>query len=191
MDSEEPIASAPDGYDDDLKNCSGVEASDLSAAKWHLVEPDIVDLLIRLSYATLSLVRRGAPSPGTDNPITVLVGVSESTKPTWNGIVDDIRSILAEFSLLEIRVAGTPIDERYSIAAGPESSGKIFFIEDFEFAVGMGASFASDSIDASATIGGTIFIEYPERRIRLFMSAFHPFLDVVKERRHNLLLIKQ
>lgn len=181
----------PDSYDDGPKSCSRVEASDPAAAKWHLVEPEIVDLLIRLSYATLSLVRRGAPSPGTDNPITVLVGASESTKPTWNRIVDDIRSILAKSWLSEIRVAVTPIDERYPIAAGPGSSGKILFIEDFDFAVGMGASFASDSIDASATIGGTIFIQCPESRIRLFMSAFHTFLGVVKERIHNLLLMRQ
>ena len=186
MVSEAPTAGGRDEYDDDHESCFPIETSHPIISKWHLVEPDIADVLSRLPYATLSLVRRGAPLKCVDNPVTVLVGASENTKATWSGIVDDISTILARSSLSEISVVVNPVDERYSIPPSPESSGKLLSVEDFDFAVGMGASFAPEHIDASATIGGTIFIQYEKSYVRLFMSAFHPFLGVVKERMHNL-----
>ena len=186
MDSKVPIAGDPDIYDDDPESCSPVEASHPIISKWHLVEPGIADIISRLPYATLSLVRRGAPLKCVDNLVTVLVGASVNTKATWSGIVDDISTILARSSLSEISVVVNPIDERYSIPTSPEPSGKILSVEEFDFVVGMGASFAPEHIDASATIGGTIFIQYEKSCVRLFMSAFHPFLGVVKERMHNL-----
>ena len=181
-----PDAESPNLQSDDPQGCSSDESNHPIFAKWHLLELEIVALLLsHLPYAMLSLVHRGKRLHSDNNPVTVLVSASKSTQVIWSQITSEITKVLADFSLSQEEIAVVLTDDRYSDTSPPDPFGQILSIDEFDYQSPMGVSLGlagPESLDASATIGGQILIERPDKTFRLFVSAFHPFLNVVKER---------
>ena len=97
-------------------------------------------------------------------------------------IVEGIKEILVKHLFFEIGVAIVEEDQAYLLNDPARLPGKELPSYAFDNDVYMGASFGLKDTDCSATIGGEILIDKNGSRARYFVSAFHPFMDIISER---------
>lgn len=128
------------------KRSSTVGDGEPVLAAWAKLESQIVEILGDTLWLAIELLRRGTDEDGMNNPITVLITISESSTSDWTDCRDRIANALeaAEFEYVAVEIG------RGTISRSFEKDSRILPISSYELIARCGNSIGVKGSTASA-----------------------------------------
>lgn len=155
------------------KRSSTVGDGEPVLAAWPKLESQIVEILGDTLWLAIELLRRGTDEDGINNPITVLITISESSTSDWTDCRDRIANALeaAEFEYVAVEIG------RGTISRSFEKDSRILPISSYELKARCGNSIGVKGSTASAgTFGCFLRLKKGSKWKTLGLTCHHVFL---------------
>ncbi|KAL9095884.1 MAG: hypothetical protein Q9165_001881 [Trypethelium subeluteriae] len=194
------------GQVDRVQNYFTVDPDDPIVGQWHLLRPDVIDVVKDLPWALLSVVRVSyclpppkrhpetdaiildsfeCPEPRPETNAIILVGAPAQSHVSWRAMAEKVYSLCRNANVEHTRVLFEPTHYPLTMTDLFEPSmQRNPDIEELAENVPMGSSFGpAKDAQNSASMGGAIKLQgQDEKPLVLFLSVFHPFSNLVNSK---------
>lgn len=155
------------------KRSSIVQDGEPILAAWPNLETQIISILGETLWLAIELLRRGTDEEGINNPITVLITISESSTSDWTDCRDRIASALetAEFEYIAVEIG------RGTISRSFEKDSRILPTSSYELIARGGNSIGvKGSTSSAGTFGCFLRLKKGSRWKTLGLTCHHVVL---------------